>query len=212
MPGYHNLMNALAAVTVGLELGVPFSQIAAALADFKGAERRFQVLGEEAGVTVIDDYGHHPTEIAAVIDAARASNPHRVVVGFQPHRYTRTRDLLKEFGPALAKADQIVLTEIYPASEQPIEGVNGEALRAEVDRHAPGRVVLERSLAAVERRLAATAEPGDLVITLGAGSIHQSGPRVLELLRKRPSTGAQGAAATGAEGKPGDVDGRGGAS
>jgi UDP-N-acetylmuramate--alanine ligase len=212
VPGSHNLMNALAAVAVGLELGVPFANIAGALAEFKGAERRFQVLGEEAGVTVIDDYGHHPTEIAAVIDAARASNPHRVVVGFQPHRYTRTRDLLKEFGPALAKADQIVLTEIYPASEKPIEGVTGEALRAEVDRHAPGRVVLERSLAAVERRLAATAEPGDLVITLGAGSIHQSGPRVLELLRKRASTGAEGAPSTGAQGKPSDVDGRGGAS
>jgi UDP-N-acetylmuramate--alanine ligase len=185
VPGYHNLMNALAAVAVGLELGVPFTHIASALADFKGAERRFQVLGEAHGVTVIDDYGHHPTEIAAVIDAARASNPHRVVVAFQPHRYTRTRDLLKEFGPALAKADQIVLTEIYAASEKPIDGVSGEALRAEVDRHAPGRVMLEPTLTAMERRLAAIAEDGDLVITLGAGSIHQSGARVLELLRER---------------------------
>ena len=185
VPGYHNLMNALAAVTVGLELAVPFKQIAEALADFKGAERRFQVLGEANGITVIDDYGHHPTEIAAVIDAARASNPHRIVVAFQPHRYTRTRDLLGEFGPALAKADQIVLTEIYAASEEPIEGVSGEALRAEVDRHAPGRVVLETSLSDVERRLVAIAEPGDLVITLGAGSINQSGPRLLEALRRR---------------------------
>ena len=185
VPGAHNLMNALAAVTVGLELGVPFAQIAEALADFKGAERRFQVLGEAGGVTVIDDYGHHPTEIAAVIDAARASNPQRIVVAFQPHRYTRTRDLLGEFGPSLAKADQIVLTEIYAASEEPIDGVSGDALRAEVERHAPGRVMLERTLAGLEDRLVSIAEPGDLVITLGAGSIYQSGPRVLEALRAR---------------------------
>ena len=185
VPGYHNLMNALAAVAVGIELGVPFAQIASALADFKGAERRFQVLGEAGGITVIDDYGHHPTEIAAVIDAARASNPGRIVVAFQPHRYSRTRDLMGEFGPALAKADQIVLTEIYGASETPIDGVSGDALRTEVERHAPGRVHLEPTLADVERRLAELAEPGDLVITLGAGSIYQSGPRLLEHLRAR---------------------------
>jgi UDP-N-acetylmuramate--alanine ligase len=194
VPGSHNLMNALAAVAVGLEMGVPFAQIAEALAEFKGAERRFQVLGEANGVTVIDDYGHHPTEIAAVIDAARASNPQRIVVAFQPHRYTRTRDLLGEFGPALAKADQIVLTEIYAASEAPIEGVSGEALRAEVDRHAPGRVVLEPTLAGVERRLVTMAEPGDLVITLGAGSIYQSGPRVLEALRAASGAAGRGGA------------------
>jgi UDP-N-acetylmuramate--alanine ligase len=184
VPGSHNLMNALAAVATGIELGVPFASIADALAGFTGAERRFQVLGEAGGITVIDDYGHHPTEIAAVIDAARASNPHRIVVAFQPHRYTRTRDLLGEFGPALARADRIVLTEIYAASEEPIEGVTGEALRSEVERHAPGRVSLEPTLASLESRLAAIAEPGDLVITLGAGSICESGPRLLDALRR----------------------------
>ena len=189
VPGAHNLMNALAAVAVGIELGVPFESIASALAEFKGAERRFQVLGEEGGVTVIDDYGHHPTEIAAVLDAARASNPGRIVVAFQPHRYSRTRDLIAEFGPALAKADQIVLTEIYAANEAPIEGVSGETLRAEVDRHAPGRVHLVPSLEALEQTLSDLAQPGDLVITLGAGSIYQSGPRVLERLRARQATG-----------------------
>ncbi|HUF23587.1 MAG TPA: UDP-N-acetylmuramate--L-alanine ligase [Vicinamibacterales bacterium] len=204
VPGYHNLMNALAAVTVGLELGVPFAQIASALADFKGAERRFQVLGEAGGVTVIDDYGHHPTEITAVIDAARASNPQRIVVAFQPHRFSRTRDLLAEFGPALGRADQIVLTEIYAAGEAPIEGVSGAALLAEVERHAPGRVALEPTLAGLESRLAKIAQAGDLVITLGAGSICESGPRLLEALRRRPSTRAQGALS--------DVEGRGGAS
>ncbi|HEX6323010.1 MAG TPA: UDP-N-acetylmuramate--L-alanine ligase [Vicinamibacterales bacterium] len=196
VPGSHNLMNALAAVTVGLELGVPFAQIAEALAEFKGAERRFQVLGEAGGVTVIDDYGHHPTEITAVIDAARASNPQRIVVAFQPHRFTRTRDLLGEFGPALGKADQIVLTEIYAASEEPIEGVSGAALLAEVDRHAPGRVALEPTLAGLEQRLAQLAQPGDLVITLGAGSICESGPRLLEALRRRPEMHAQGGGAS----------------
>nr|MDQ3070417.1 UDP-N-acetylmuramate--L-alanine ligase [Acidobacteriota bacterium] len=185
VPGYHNLMNALGAVAVGLELGVPFDRIAAALAEFKGAERRFQVLGEEQGITVVDDYGHHPTEISAVIDAARASNPSRIVVAFQPHRYSRTRDLMREFGPALGKADQILLTEIYAANEAPLDGIDGEALRAEVDRHAPGRVHLTPTLADLERTLAAITEPGDLVITLGAGSIYQSGPRLLELLRAR---------------------------
>ena len=184
VPGYHNLMNALAAVTVGLELGVPFNAIASALAEFKGAERRFQVLGEAGGVTVIDDYGHHPTEIAAVIDAARASNPQRIVVAFQPHRYSRTRDLMQEFGPALAKADRIVLTEIYAASEEPIDGVSGDALRAEVERHAPGRVTLAATLEALEQELANMAQPGDLLITLGAGSIYQSGPRILDALGK----------------------------
>jgi len=196
VPGYHNLMNALAAVAVGLELGVPFAQIASALAEFKGAERRFQVLGEAGGVTVIDDYGHHPTEITAVIDAARASNPQRLVVAFQPHRYSRTRDLMSEFGPALGKADRIVLTEIYAASEDPIEGVSGDALRAEVERHAPGRVVLEPTLEGVERRLADIAEPGDLVITLGAGSISKTGPRLLERLRARLSARARGGGAS----------------
>jgi UDP-N-acetylmuramate--alanine ligase len=202
VPGYHNLMNALAAVTVGLEMGVPFAQIAAALADFKGAERRFQVLGEAGGVTVIDDYGHHPTEITAVIDAARASDAQRIVVAFQPHRFTRTRDLMGEFGPALGKADAIVLTEIYAASEAPIDGVSGETLRAEVERHAPGRVTLEPTLERLEQRLAAIARPGDLVITLGAGSICESGPRLLEALRRRPSADAEGAR---------DVEGHGGA-
>ena len=183
VPGYHNLMNALAAVAVGIELGVPFATVASALADFTGAERRFQVLGESGGVTVIDDYGHHPTEIAAVIDAARAANPARVIVAFQPHRYSRTRDLFSEFGPALARADEIVLTPIYAASEDPIDGISSDTLRAEVERHAPGRVHLELSLDAMERRLASIATSGDLIITLGAGSIFESGPRVLERLR-----------------------------
>ena len=123
MPGRHNLLNALGAVAVGLEVGIPFDWIASALDEFQGAERRFQLRGECRGVMVVDDYGHHPTEIAAVIAAARAGIDRRVVVVFQPHRYTRTRDLLDSFGDALAEADDVVLTDIYPAGEAPIAGV-----------------------------------------------------------------------------------------
>jgi len=115
VPGRHNLLNALAAVAVGLDVGVPFGKIAAGLDEFHGAERRFQLRGEARGVMVVDDYGHHPTEIAAVIAAARAGLDRRVVVVFQPHRYTRTRDLLPAFGTALGAADEVVLTDVYAA-------------------------------------------------------------------------------------------------
>ena len=128
VPGRHNLQNALAAVAVGLELGVPFDRIAAALDGFRGAERRFEDHGEVRGVRVIEDYGHHPTEIAAVIGAARAALGRRLVVVFQPHRYSRTQRLLDRFGPALAGADEIVLTDIYAAGEDAVPGVTVEAL------------------------------------------------------------------------------------
>jgi UDP-N-acetylmuramate--alanine ligase len=171
VPGRHSVQNALAAIAVGLELDVPFDRITAALAGFQGAERRFQHRGVVHGITVVDDYGHHPTEIAAVLAAARASKPGRVVVAFQPHRYTRTRDLMREFGLALAAADEVVLTDIYAASEDPIEGVTVEALAAAVNniRQTPVRVV--RAIDDVPAALADLARPGDLVITLGAGSI-----------------------------------------
>ena len=137
------MRNALAAVAVGLELDVPFAKIAAALAEFRGAERRFEQRGIVNGITVVDDYGHHPTEIAAVLSAARAAKPSRIVVAFQPHRYTRTRDLMTEFGAALATADEVVLTDIYAASEDPIPGITVEALAAVVNagRSTPVHVV-----------------------------------------------------------------------
>jgi UDP-N-acetylmuramate--alanine ligase len=137
VPGTHNLLNALAAVAVGLELGVPFARIAAALEEFHGADRRYQVRGSARGVTVVDDYGHHPTEIAAVLRAARTGHPARVVAVFQPHRYSRTRDLMRKFGPALALADVVVLTDIYAAGESPIEGVSIAVLAAEVRKSVP---------------------------------------------------------------------------
>ncbi len=171
VPGRHSVQNALAAIAVGLELDAPFDRIAAALAEFGGAERRFERRGVIGGITVVDDYGHHPTEIAAVLAAARAAKPSRIVVAFQPHRYTRTRDLMAEFGTALATADEVVLTDIYAASEDPIPGVTIEALAAAVNgsRTTPVHVVprLEQMAAAV----ADLARAGDLVLTLGAGSI-----------------------------------------
>jgi UDP-N-acetylmuramate--alanine ligase len=185
VPGRHSVQNALAAVAVGLELDVPFEPMAAALAEFAGAERRFQQRGVVGGVTVVDDYGHHPTEIAAVLAAARAAKPERIVVAFQPHRYTRTRDLMAEFGAALAPADEVVLTDIYPASEEPIPGVTIDALANVVNaaRRRPVRVV--PAVDDVAPALADLARPGDLVITLGAGSIGGVATRLLDELHGR---------------------------
>ena len=187
VPGRHNLQNALATAAVGLELGVPFERIAAALADFRGAERRYQTRGSAAGVTVIDDYGHHPAEIAAVLRAARDGQPDRVVAVFQPHRYTRTHDLMADFGPALSLADVVVLTDIYPAGESPIPGVTIEALAAAVRPHVKDLYVV-RDLAALADRVAALAMPGDLVFTLGAGSIGSAADRILAALAAKELT------------------------
>ena len=187
VPGRHNLLNALAAVAVGLEAGVPFNRIAAALEEFHGAERRFDRRGEARGVMVVDDYGHHPTEIAAVIAAARAGVDRRVLVVFQPHRFTRTRDLMGEFGRALAGADEIVLTDIYPAGEPAIAGITIDALAQAVRKTAACPVHLIRTLDQLPESVAALAREGDLVITLGAGSIGGIGDRILDAIRRGPA-------------------------
>jgi UDP-N-acetylmuramate--alanine ligase len=185
VPGLHSVRNALAAVAVGLELDVPFAKIAAALAEFRGAERRFEQRGIVNGITVIDDYGHHPTEVAAVLAAARAANPARIVVAFQPHRYTRTRDLMNEFGDALAAADEVVLTSIYAASEEPIPGVTIEALASAVNKVRSSPVVVVPKLDDMAARVADIARPGDLVITLGAGSIGGLAAALVDELKRR---------------------------
>jgi UDP-N-acetylmuramate--alanine ligase len=185
VPGRHNLLNALAAVAVGLEVGIPFDTVASALEQFQGAERRFQRLGEEDGVMVVDDYGHHPTEIAAVLAAARAGIDRRVVVVFQPHRYSRTQQLMREFGAALSAADEVVLTDIYAAGEPAIPGVTLDALAAAVRDAARGGVRVVPALDEVPAAVAAIARPGDMVITLGAGSIAGTGERILEAIRHR---------------------------
>ncbi len=189
VPGRHSVQNALAAVAVGLELDVPFATIAAALAEFRGAERRFEQRGTINGITVVDDYGHHPTEIAAVLSAARAANPQRIVVAFQPHRYTRTRDLMTEFGVALAAANEVVLTDIYAASEEPIAGVTIDALAEAINRVRPTPVHVVPQLADVAPRVADLARPGDLVITLGAGSIGGLASTLVAELQRRYQPG-----------------------
>ena len=189
VPGRHSVLNALAAVAVALELEVPFTRIAEALAEFRGAERRFQRVGEVNGVVVVDDYGHHPTEIAAVLAAARAAQPARVVLAFQPHRYTRTRDLMPEFAHTLAAADEVVLTDIYPAGEAPIAGVTIEALADAVAAQRTTSVQVVPELSALPLAVARLARPGDLIITLGAGSIGWTAARIVAALSARAGDG-----------------------
>jgi UDP-N-acetylmuramate--alanine ligase len=183
VPGRHNLLNALACIGVALELGVAYEQVAAALAEFRGAERRFQLLGEVDGVMVVDDYGHHPTEIAAVLAAARAGLERRLLVVFQPHRYSRTAQLREEFGAALAGADEVVLLDVYAAGEDPIPGATAESIAEAVRARSAVPVQVVRPLDAVAGEVARRARPGDIVITLGAGSIGTVGERILQALR-----------------------------
>jgi UDP-N-acetylmuramate--alanine ligase len=187
VPGRHNLLNALAAVAVGMELDLSFDRIASGLGDFRGAERRFEVRGEPNGILLVDDYGHHPTEIAAVLAAARTLG-RRIVVAFQPHRYSRTASLMASFGPALAAADHIVLTDIYAAGEEPIEGVTIEALAAAISRSVTVPVDLAIGLDEVVPAIVRVAKPGDMVITLGAGSIGSVAVRLAEVLGRRASS------------------------
>ncbi|MEE8313428.1 MAG: UDP-N-acetylmuramate--L-alanine ligase [Myxococcota bacterium] len=171
MPGEHNVCNALAAIAVGMEFGVPFPRIRSALEDFRGVGRRFEVLGERDGILVIDDYAHHPTEIRATLAAARHALDRRIVAVFQPHRYSRTRDVFDDLARAFHDADQLLLTEIYPAGEEKLAGVSASAL-ADAARdfgHHSVRFVPEREeIANVLREIL---EPGDTVIFMGAGDI-----------------------------------------
>jgi UDP-N-acetylmuramate--alanine ligase len=184
VPGRHNVLNALAAIAVGIEVGIPFSRIAAGLGEFQGAERRFQTRGEANDVLVVDDYGHHPTEIAAVIAAARAGIGRRVIAVFQPHRFSRTEQLMDAFGPAFQGADAIVLTDIYAAGEAPIAGITVEVLAEAIRRGSASPVELVKKLDEIPDAVARIARPGDLVITLGAGSIGGVADRILDAIRK----------------------------
>jgi UDP-N-acetylmuramate--alanine ligase len=182
MPGVHNVRNALAAIAIGLELGVPVAQIAQALESFTGVERRFEIVGEKADITVIDDYGHHPTEIKATLAAAKGGSKRRLVVLFQPHRYTRTQDLVDEFAVAFNQADLLFLTEIYPAGESPIPGVTGERLAQTIEGSGgPPLTYVPRKEELVDKVLA-DLRPGDMVLTMGAGDIWKTGRALLERL------------------------------
>lgn len=182
IPGQHNVLNALAAIAMSRELGIAWSDCARALGGFQGVERRFQRRGEAGGVTVIEDYGHHPTEIAAVVAAARPASAGRLILAFQPHRFTRTQFLLSEFGSAFSGADVVVLTDIYAAGEDPIAGVTLEVLGDAIRSGFGGELRIVRALADVPRELASVAKPGDLIVLLGAGSIGSIADAVLSAL------------------------------
>jgi UDP-N-acetylmuramate--alanine ligase len=182
LPGRHNVANALAALAVALELEVGFAEAAEALAAFEGIERRFQLRGEARGVRVVDDYGHHPAEIRATLSAARAVHDGRIVVVFQPHRYTRTRDLLGEFATAFNDADRLVVTDVYPAGEAPIAGADAPALVGAIRAHGHRDVRHVPGLDDVVDRIVPELRAGDLLVTLGAGSVVRLGPELLAAL------------------------------
>ena len=205
--GKHNVENALATIAVGDHIGVPFEKIADGLSKFRGAKRRFQTKGRVKNIWVVDDYGHHPTEIAATLKAARETKPKRLVCVFQPHRYSRTKILLNEFGTAFQEADILILTDIYSAGEAPIEGINGESVLKKV------MALTDQNVSYIPRRediapfIADMVEDGDLVITMGAGDIYKTGEELVNILKHRkkivvvmggPSTEAAVSRRTGA--------------
>ncbi len=184
VPGLHNILNATAAIAVGTALDIPADQIRSGLDGFRGVDRRFQLKGKAAGISVVDDYGHHPTEIRATLAAARQCGFRRVHVIFQPHRYTRTQDLMDEFTTAFADADTLLLLDIYPASEKPIEGVTSEVLAQRIADAGSKVPEYASSFADAVERVASLARPGDLILTLGAGSVSQLGPMILKRLER----------------------------
>ena len=192
VPGVHNILNATAAIAVGIGLDVGVEPIRAALDQFRGVDRRFHLRGRAAGVNVIDDYGHHPTEIKATLAAARQYGFGKVHVVFQPHRYSRTRDLMEEFTSAFGDADSLFVLDIYAASEKPIEGVSAEILAQRIRETMTPRVVqYADSFANAVESVAAVAQDGDMILTLGAGSVSQLGPMILGRLKEREEAGQE---------------------
>jgi UDP-N-acetylmuramate--alanine ligase len=191
LPGAHNVLNALAAVAVGLELEVAFEHVAEALAGFRGVSRRFETRGTAGGVRVIDDYGHHPTEIAATLAAARGLGG-RTLVLFQPHRYTRTATLREEFGACFGEADHVWVLDVYAAGETPITGVTGRTVVESAEARGARHVEYAPDPAAAAAAIAAAARPGDTILTLGAGDVWRLGEEILSRLRHE--VGAPGGA------------------
>ena len=190
IPGRHNVLNALAAVAVGLEVEVGFAHIAEALATFPGVSRRFETRGEAGGVRVVDDYGHHPTEIAATLTAARGLGG-RVLVLFQPHRFSRTEALRREFGGCFAEADRVWVLDIYPAGEAPIPGISAKTIVESAHQQGARHVVLGGPPADAVAAVVAEARPGDTVLTLGAGDVWKLGDEVLRQLGAQVATGGR---------------------
>jgi len=183
IPGRHNVLNATAAIAVALELGVAPDVAREGLAQFTGVGRRFEIRGEVRGITVVDDYGHHPTEVRATLAAAKSCTKKRVHVLFQPHRYTRTMHLMDDFAKAFHAADHVVVLDIYAASEKPIEGVTSAALVERITQFGHRNAEYAASNEAGVAAVIAEAEPGDLILTLGAGSVSTLGEKILEALQ-----------------------------
>jgi len=188
IPGVHNVQNALAAIAVGLELGVPFAQVKAGIAKFTGVFRRWEVKAELEGITVIDDYAHHPTEIRATLAGAKAGWRRRVVCVFQPHLYSRTRDFYDDFGRAFFNADVLVVTDVYPAREEPIQGVTGELIANAAKEYGHKQVHYVADKKEVPGYLMNLVRPGDMVITMGAGDIWKFGE---EFIARRRGAGSR---------------------
>jgi UDP-N-acetylmuramate--alanine ligase len=188
VPGVHNVLNATAAIAVGIGLDINVEQIRSALESFRGVDRRFQLRGQAAGVSVIDDYGHHPTEVRATLAAARQCGFRKVHVVFQPHRYTRTQLLMDEFAQAFEDADTLFILDIYAASEAPIEGISGEALAWHIKETGGQEARYAASFADAAEAVVAQANEGDMILTLGAGSVSQLGPSILQALQARQDT------------------------
>jgi len=191
VPGLHNVLNATAAIAVGLGLDVPVEHIRSALDHFRGVDRRFQLKGKAAGVTVIDDYGHHPTEIKATLSAARQCGFRKVHVIFQPHRYSRTQALMEEFAMAFGEAETIWVLDVYPASEAPIEGVTGEVLAERIRQQSGKDAKYQGSFSEAAHAAVAAAEEGDMILTLGAGNVSQLGASILEKLQAREAVASK---------------------
>jgi len=183
VPGLHNASNSLAAIAVARELDVDLEVVRKALREFSGVQRRFQIKGEAKGVLVVDDYGHHPTEVRATLAAAKGPAGRRVVCLFQPHRYTRTKHLLEEFFTAFNQADRVIIMDIYPAGEQPIAGVSGQAVCEGIKGYGHKDAVHIAGREQVVEHLLRTLAPGDMLLTLGAGDVWKLGEAVLEKLR-----------------------------
>ena len=173
VPGRHNVSNATSVIALAMELGVEFSTVAAALESFRGARRRFEFKHRSPHYTVVDDYGHHPSEIRATLATARASHGGRIVAVFQPHRYTRTQALCEEFGQAFGHADMVMVADVYPASETPIPGVNGQTVVDALQRHGHQNAFFEPQFRRLAARVGALLQPGDLLVSMGAGNIHE---------------------------------------
>ncbi len=180
IPGRHNVLNALAAIVLADDLGIDFNLVCRSLASFAGARRRFESIYLSSRFRIIDDYGHHPTEIEATLQTARSLNPERIVVIFQPHRYSRTQRLAEKFGAALQEADLVFVTDVYPASEAPIPGVSGNTIVEAAERQGDTRCIFHQDLSTVHHVAGNTLEPGDLLITLGAGNVHEAGRKIAD--------------------------------